>query len=136
MKYWGQLDNAVLFNRIFTAPVEIGLVSLHSVVIDNSYHRLTILFDIDELPDRPPEKWVREGFNTCRIGMDCYEVEGVILKNIPCTEKLHVRISQAEEEGFFISLVSTSSVIEFCARVLSLCGPSVYINGGLTKENL
>jgi hypothetical protein len=57
MKYWNDLDGSVFFNMVFSQPVEIGEITLFSMKIDNNCPCVTLGFDINELPDRPPKKW-------------------------------------------------------------------------------
>ena len=84
--------------------------------------------DILGLPDNPPQKWLNEGFNTCRLGLRCGGVSDLIIKNFPNTDKLHMSISKLNH-SYLVSLKSESALIEFNTKHPLLGGPSVYING-------
>lgn len=127
MKYWNELENTIFFNKVFTYPVEIGEITLFSVTIDNDRTNIGLGFDISETPDAPPEKWIKEGFNTCRIGLDCGGLSDVKIKNIPTKETLKMVITK-HENYFELQATSKSSAIELKAKYISLCGPAVYIN--------
>ncbi len=127
MKYWNELDNTIFFNKVFTYPVEIGEITLFSVTIDNDRPNIGLGFDIPETPDTPPEKWIKEGFNTCRIGLDCGGLSDIRIKNIPTKEKLKMVIIK-RENYFELHATSKSSAIELKAKFISLCGPAVYFN--------
>ena len=127
MKYWNEMENNVLFNKIFSTQVAIGSVSLYSITIDNDRPTITIEFDIPELPDKAPEKWKKSGFNTCRIGIRCGDICSLTIKNIPTKKNLKVTILETED-GFTVTLLNKDSLITFSTELISLCGPSVYMN--------
>ncbi|WP_338480656.1 Imm50 family immunity protein [Pseudomonas trivialis] len=127
MKYWNELDNTIFFNKVFTYPVEIGEITLFSVTIDNDRPNIGLGFDIPETPDTLPEKWIKEGFNTCRIGLDCGGLSDIRIKNIPTKEKFKMVIIK-RENYFELHATSKSSAIELKAKFISLCGPAVYFN--------
>ncbi|SDN81500.1 Imm50 family immunity protein [Pseudomonas poae] len=127
MKYWNELDNTIFFNKVFTYPVEIGEITLFSVTIDNDRPNIGLGFDIPETPDIPPEKWIKEGFNTCRTGLDCGGLSDIRIKNIPTKEKLKMVIIK-RGNYFELHATSKSSAIELKAKFISLCGPAAYFN--------
>lgn len=127
MKYWNDLEDTIFFNKVFTYPVEIGDITLFSVTIDNDRPNIGLGFDISELPDAPPKKWIPEEFNTCRIGLDCGGLSDVRINNIPTKEPLKMVITK-HENFYALQAKSATSVIEFKAKYISLCGPSVYFN--------
>lgn len=127
MKYWNELDGSIFFNKVFSAPVAIGLVRLFAITIDNNTHNVTLEFDIPELPNMSPEKWKKNGFNTCRIGISISNIKGLYIKNIPTKENLITTISKLEN-GYTVQLSNKKSLIKFIAQHIMLCGPSVYIN--------
>lgn len=126
MKHWNELDDAIFFNKVFTYPVEIGEITLYALTIDNDRPNLGLGFDIPELPDAPAEKWVKQGFNSCRIALDCGGLSDVKITNIPTTEPLRIVITK-HENFFEVKATSAISAIEFRAKYVSLRGPSVYI---------
>ncbi|MGH8451531.1 Imm50 family immunity protein [Pseudomonas sp.] len=127
MKYWNELENTTFFNKVFTYPIEIGEITLFSVTIDNDRPNIGLGFDISELPDAPPEKWIKAGYNKCRIGLDCGGLSEVRISNIPTGELLKITLTK-HENFYALRAISTTSAIEFKAKYISLCGPSVYIN--------
>ncbi|CRM14004.1 MULTISPECIES: Imm50 family immunity protein [Pseudomonas] len=126
MKHWNELNDTIFFNKVFTFPVEIGEITLYSLTIDNDRPNIGMGFDIKELPDAPPEKWIKEGYNTCRIGLDFGGVSDVKIENIPTREPLRMKITKLEDH-YAIHAKSGTSTIELKAKYVSLCGPSVYI---------
>jgi hypothetical protein len=127
MKFWNDFDRSIFFNKVFSQSILIGDIVLFSIDVDNDRAHITMAFDIPEVPDRPPEKWKAEGFNTCRIGISCGGLRDVIIKNIPTSDTLKMTV-QAQEGFFLVRAQSETSLIEFKTKYPSLCGPSVYIN--------
>ncbi|WP_338491214.1 hypothetical protein VRB78_10030 [Pseudomonas trivialis] len=70
---------------------------------------------------------MKEGFNTCRIGLDCGGLSDIRIKNIPTKEKFKMVIIK-RENYFELHATSKSSAIELKAKFISLCGPAVYFN--------
>lgn len=127
MKYWNSLDGSIFFNKVFSTPIAIGAVELFSIVINNNTPDTTLEFDIPEIPDTPPEKWKKNGFNTCRIGINISNIQNLTIKNIPTQEKLHTSITK-EDNLYTVKLYNQDSLIQFSADHILLCGPSVYMN--------
>lgn len=125
MKLWNEFDNTIFFNKVFTYPVKIGCVALFSLSIDNDSPNIILEFDIQELPDSPPEKWIKARFNTCRIGISCAGITDLEIKNIPNSNPLKMMINK-DQDFFAVVAKSDTSSIEFKAKYISLCGPSVY----------
>ena len=127
MKYWNELDGSILFNKVFSTQVPIGIVRLFAITIDNNSPDVTLEFDIHELPDMPPEKWKKNGFNTCRIGISTSNIKDLHIENIPTEENLITVISKLENR-YIVQLSNKDSLIKFTAQHIMICGPSVYIN--------
>lgn len=127
MKYWNELDGSVFFNKVFSRAIEIKKAYIHSLNIENDQYSFGIGFDIPEFPDRLPEKWKDQGYNTCRIGLSCSEMSDLKIANLPSRDVFIVTIKQ--ENGIFtFTAKSKSASVEFRATWLSLAGPSVYMN--------
>ncbi|SDS42322.1 Imm50 family immunity protein [Pseudomonas granadensis] len=127
MNFWNDLDGGSFFNRIFSSPIPIGEVTLFSLNIDNNRPTIIIEFDIKEYPKEPPIKWKQSGFNTCRIGLNCSNIEGVFIKNIPTKKNLAVTIKN-EYGSYLVRAANEESVIELTTKHPLLCGPSAYLN--------
>ncbi|PCR92836.1 hypothetical protein CP336_29675 [Pseudomonas fluorescens] len=127
MKTWNDLDGNTLFNRVFTKPIKISTIRLFQITIDNNRPNITFEFDIPETPDSAPEKWIKAGFNTCRIGLSCTDTKELILKNIPTQEDLNIKIEKFDEY-FLIHAENKHSLLEFKTKYPLLCGPSVYMS--------
>ncbi|WP_455883706.1 Imm50 family immunity protein [Pseudomonas putida] len=127
MKHWNDLDGTTFFNKVFTQPIKIDEIYIHSLRIENDQPGFGIGFDIPEFPDHLPEKWKGKGYNTCRIGLTCSEVRNLRIVNLPCREIFIVKIEQ-KNECFIFSAKSKTASIEFEGKWLSLSGPSVYMN--------
>ncbi|HEX4550944.1 Imm50 family immunity protein [Pseudomonas sp.] len=127
MNSWNELDGSSFFNRVFTTPIPIGEVTLFSLNIDNNRPVIILEFDIAEYPEVPPTKWEKSGFNTCRIGLNCSNIEGLLIKKIPTQNKLTITISN-EDGKYRIRAKNEDSIIEFTTKHILLCGPSAYLN--------
>jgi len=127
MKHWNELDGSVFFGKVFSAPVDIGLVELFAVHIDNNRPSVTVEFDIQELPDTLPGKWRKNEFNTCRIGISCGNFRELEIKGVPTNELLKVDIAVLAGE-YRVRISNKDSLISFTTKHVSLCGPSVYFN--------
>jgi len=127
MNTWNELEGSTFFNKVFSQPITIGKVKLFSIAIDNERSNITLEFDIEELPDKPPAKWVKDEFNTCRIGISCENISNTLIKNIPSSEILEISIKQTKN-SYLIKAFSQNTLIEFQTTLPYLCGPSVYLD--------
>ncbi|KHK63388.1 Imm50 family immunity protein [Pseudomonas frederiksbergensis] len=124
---WNNLEGSIFFNKVFSYAVPIGQIELFSLAIDNSAPTIILEFDIAEYPDVPPPKWKQSGYNTCRIGLNCSAPKNLKIVNIPTENKLTLQITQ-QRDGYAIQASNATSLIEFEAKHLLLCGPSAYKN--------
>lgn len=127
MKFWNDFERSIFFNHVFTTPILIGKITIFSFNIDNNRSHINMEFDIPEIPDRPPEKWIAEGFNTCRIGLSCGGITDLIIKNLPTLDTFNMSVHK-HENFFSVRAESAGSLIEFRTKYPSLSGPSVYMN--------
>ncbi|WLD68426.1 MULTISPECIES: Imm50 family immunity protein [Pseudomonas] len=128
MKYWNELDGSIFFSKIFSLPIKIGKIALFSLRIENDQPCVGLGFDIPEFPDKLPEKWKNKGYNTCRIGITCNEIEDLKIQNIPIHKEFLVTIEK-QNNHFKFKATNDSALIEFKAKFISLSDPNVYING-------
>ncbi|WP_124370106.1 MULTISPECIES: Imm50 family immunity protein [unclassified Pseudomonas] len=128
MKHWNELDGSIFFSKLFSSPVEIGKIALFSITIENDQPSIDMGFDIPEFPDDLPEKWRNKGYNMCRVGLTCNDIDNLKILNIPAHEVFTARIKRASNH-FTFEAISDSASITFNAKFISLKGPSVYING-------
>lgn len=126
MNNWNELDGSTFFNMVFTNNIKIDEVKLFKLIIDTRVNEIIMAFDIKELPDRPPLKWSNMGFNTCRIGITCSDIDDLLVKNLPKDVKIKMKIEQIGTR-YKISGVTQNSHIEFTAAFLILGDPNVYL---------
>ena len=129
IKYWNDLDGGVFLSKVFSTPVPVSVIELSGLNIDNDRNNITIGFDIEEVPDIIPDKWLKNKFNTCRIGLECGEITGLSMNNIPTESKLKMEISKIDD-CYLVSISSGVSKIKFTANFIYLRGGTVYFNGG------
>ncbi|ROM50125.1 hypothetical protein BK649_15215 [Pseudomonas canadensis] len=127
MKYWNELDESIFLSKIFSHPVEIGKIALFSLRVENDQPCIGIGFDIPEFPDNLPEKWKNKGYNMCRLGITCNDIDNLKILNIPAHEVFTVKINK-KTDYFTFKATSENAFIEFNAKFISLNGPNVYIN--------
>lgn len=94
MKYWNELDGSILLSKIFSHPIEIGKIALFSLRVENDQPCIGIGFDIPEFPDNLPEKWKNKGYNMCRLGITCNDIDNLKILNIPAQELFTVKINK------------------------------------------
>ncbi|MHB2247076.1 Imm50 family immunity protein [Pseudomonas fitomaticsae] len=127
MKHWNDIAESTFFNMIFSSPIAIGEIKLFILNIDNNYSTVTLGFDIPEIPDTPPKKWETMGFNACRIGITCSEIEDLALHNLPTNKNLRLTIKNTGSR-FRVSAISDDSSIHFTTAFISLREPTVYLS--------
>lgn len=127
MKFWNDLDGAVFLSKVFSTPVPVSVVELSGISIDNDRNNITIGFDIDEIPDIIPEKWLKNKFNTCRIGLDCGGIKNLLMENVPTTAKLKMEVKKTDD-CYLVNISNNTSVIKFTTKYIFLRGPTVYFN--------
>lgn len=127
MKHWNDLEGTIFFNKLFSQPIEIREIYIHSLTIENDQPSLGIGFDIPDFPDSLPPKLQDKGYNTCRIGLTCHGISNLQIINLPRREIFIAKITRKNEHYLF-NAKSENTSIEFKAKWLSMDGPSVYIN--------
>lgn len=124
---WNDIDGNALFNRVFTRPVELGEIDIFDIKIDREASTVIISFDlIDELPDNPPPKWVKD-YNRCRCGINCSGVEHLKIDGMSTDMLANITIDIHNENNEVIINGSDIFLNLKCSHI-QLMGPSVYIS--------
>lgn len=126
MKHWNDIQGSTFFNMIFSSPIAIGEINLFTLKIENNYSTVILGFDISETPDAPPRKWENIGFNTCRIGITCSEIEGLFIRNLPAKNNFQLTIEKIDSR-FKVSAIAEKSSISFTTSFINLREPTVYL---------
>jgi hypothetical protein len=128
MKHWNELDDSILFNKIFSYNVPIGEIILHSLRVDYLTSGISITFDIPEVPDLPPKKWTLQEFNTCQIGLKCLKINNLNIQ-YTYTEKPLTATIKKENNNYEITIKNDECQVLIEAGYIALNGPNVYLNG-------
>lgn len=121
------LAGAELLRRVFSYKPTTEKIDLFDISLKRDGRVFVANFDlVDQIPDRPPEKW--KNFNRCRLGIYCAAVERLRLngwgaKNI---SNLIIKKSQV---GYEIEIRGESINVEFNCQFVSVVGPTVYLDG-------
>ena len=104
-------------------------VVLHEVRIDCARGLLYLRVDLDEFPDRPPEKWRAAGFNAVQVklqlaGVRALEIRGSV-QGVPQECEMDV----AEDDGLEFRLSSGSLLLTCTAEIAMIGGISAYCDG-------
>ncbi|MFJ2530079.1 Imm50 family immunity protein [Pseudomonas helmanticensis] len=126
MKHWNDVQGSTFFNMIFSSPIAIGEINLFTLKIENDYSTVIMGFDIPETPDAPPRKWKNIGFNTCRIGITCSEIEELFIINLPNQKNFQLTIEKIDSR-FKVSATAEKSSISFTTSFINLRDPNVYL---------
>lgn len=124
---WNDIDGSILFNKVFTKPVEVRKIDIFDIKIDREAATVIISFDlIDELPDNPPPKWTK-GYNRCRCGLNCSGVDHLKIEGMSTEMSANITIGMHTENNEVIIKGRYIFLNLKCSHI-QLMGPSVYIS--------
>lgn len=129
IKYWNDLENNVLINKVFSYKVKIGKIDLFNVEISRDGPTVWLYFDlIDELPDIPSPKWGKPNinYNRCRIGLGCFGVSRSNLSGLAVDMILNVSI--VKDDIYKIHFVNENIKFNIECLGVTLIPPSVYLS--------
>ncbi|MDR5795672.1 Imm50 family immunity protein [Caballeronia sp. LZ008] len=121
-----ELAGAELLRRVFSYSPTTEKIDLFDISLKRDGKVFVANFDlIDQIPDRPPEKW--KNFNRCRVGIYCavvseLQVLGWNARNIStlCITKV--------SDKYGVRITGESLEIKFLCQFISLTGPTVYLD--------
>ena len=124
---WNDIDGNILFNKVFTNPVEVGEIDIFDIKIDREASTVIISFDlVNELPDNPPPKWTK-GYNRCRCGINCSGVKFLKIDGISTDMPARIEINKHAGNNEVIIKGDDIFLNLKCSHI-QLMGPSVYIS--------
>ncbi|MBN6078290.1 hypothetical protein HYE59_12370 [Aggregatibacter actinomycetemcomitans] len=129
IKYWNELENNFIINKVFSRKVEIGNVDLFNVEILRSGPSIRFYFDlVNDLPDLPFPKWGRPNidYNKCRIGINCFGVKDLLISGLDTDMLLNVLITKDST----YKITFSNDIVNFNIECLnlSLVPPNVYLS--------
>nr|WP_284509432.1 Imm50 family immunity protein [Caballeronia sp. GAFFF2] len=116
-----------MLRRVFSYSPTTEKIDLFDISLKRDGKVFIANFDlIDQVPDRPPEKW--KNFNRCRVGIHCavvseLQISGWNTRNIACL------CIDKTEGGYEVRIIGDSLKIKFLCQFVSLTGPTVYLDG-------
>ena len=69
----------------------------------------------------------KKGYNMCRLGVTCNDIDNLKILNIPAHKVFTVK-NNKKTDYFTFKATSENASIEFNAKFISLNGPNAYIN--------
>ncbi|WP_174417324.1 immunity 50 family protein [Burkholderia diffusa] len=123
-----ELSGAELLRRVFSYIPTTDKIDLFDISLNRDGEVLIANFDlVDQLPDRPPEKW--KNFNRCRLGIYCAVVSDLNLVGWGARNISSLSIDKSEG-GYDVKISGESVRIKFLCKFISLVGPTVYLDEG------
>lgn len=124
---WNEIDGSILFNKVFSKPIEIGEIDIFDINIDREAATVIISFDlVNVLPDIPPPKWV-VGYNRCRCGINCSGVRHLKIEGMATDMPAKIEIENKSGNSEVIIKGDDVFLNLRCSHI-QLMGPSVYIS--------
>jgi hypothetical protein len=121
------LAGAELLRRVFSYSPTIERVDLFDISLKRDGKVFIANFDlIDQVPDRPPEKW--KNFNRCRVGIYCMMISNLQMSGWNTRNLVSLSISK-KDDRYEVRIVGDSLEIGLTCQFISLTGPTVYLDG-------
>jgi len=121
-----ELPNADFLRNVFSFPPSTNTIDLFDICLKRDGKVLILNFDlVGQLPDRPPKKW--KAFNRCRLGIYCAAISRLNLTGWETRNIADLTITAAGS-GYNVQVIGESVKIEFSCELISLTGPSVYLD--------
>ncbi|WP_321882644.1 immunity 50 family protein [Paraburkholderia bannensis] len=121
------LAGAELLRRVFSYSPTIDTIDLFDISLKRDGRVFIANFDlIDQIPDRPPEKWKK--FNRCRVGIYCMMISNLKISGWNMQNLASLSISK-KDDRYEVRVVGDSLEIGFICQFISLIGPTVYLDG-------
>lgn len=79
------LNNPMIIQSIYDSPPDLDAVFVHDVRVDLVRKSLSISFDLNIYPEKPPQKWVKQDFNTVQVTLGVLDVESVAIGDVKST---------------------------------------------------
>jgi hypothetical protein len=121
------LAGVELLRRVFSYSPSTERIDLFDISLKRDAKVLIANFDLaDQLPDRPLNKW--KSFNRCRVGIYCTAVDDLKISGWGLKNMSSLSIDKVSE-NYEIQIVGELLDIRFTCQLISLVGPSVYLDG-------
>ena len=120
------LAGAELLRRVFSYSPTTERIDLFDVSLIRDAKVFIANFElVDQIPDRPPEKW--KNFNRCRAGIYCMMISDLRLSGWDTRNLASLSIIK-EANGYEVRITGESVKVELLCQHISLVGPTVYLD--------
>lgn len=104
-------------------------VSFHEIVLNRDGPAVLLRFDLHEFPSKPPQKWVKSGFNRVQVKLLATGINRLTINGLKSCMSVNVLISKEEE---LIRVVGSGDDFEFdlTTEFLLVNSVSAYVDGG------
>ncbi|WP_196480747.1 Imm50 family immunity protein [Burkholderia diffusa] len=121
------LAGTELLRRIFSYSPTTERIDLFDISLKRDGRVFVANFDlIDQIPDRPPEKW--KNFNRCRVGIYCAAIERLRLDGWGAKNIANLSIKKLLN-GYEVVAKGEEINVELNCQFISVVGPTVYLDG-------
>ncbi|MCU0762127.1 MAG: immunity 50 family protein [Hydrogenophaga sp.] len=104
-------------------------VNMHEIVLNRDGPAVLLRFDFQDFPSKPPQKWVKAGFDRVQARLLATGVSGLTIAGLKSCMDMDLSISK---EAGLIRIVGAGDDIEFhlTAEFLLVQSINAYVEGG------
>ncbi len=124
------VDASPLSSIFGTEVPTLNDIDLHEVRLHRDGPRVLLRFDMRDFPARPPQKWIKAGFDRVQIQLIAIGVQSVKISGLQSTIKIDLNIFR-EEKAVRMTADNGSFKLELTAAALLVEGVSAYLQAAI-----
>ncbi len=103
-------------------------VEIHKILLDRDGPVVAIRIDLTEFPKKPPEKWIKSGFNTVQIELRAIDIELLKIEGLETNMICDLSLSKVDDSCKLV-IDNPNFKVNIKAKFLSLSYISAYVDG-------
>jgi hypothetical protein len=103
--------------RMYDAPPSLADVYLHEIALGQEGPHLRLRFNLSKFPVRPPDIWVRNGFNTVQVTLGFWGLSAIELHGFALENRVSIKIERVSDIINF-NVTGTTQISGRCVGIV------------------
>jgi hypothetical protein len=100
MSWYQHLRNPEAILSLYASPPDLEKVRLLEVIFYEDGPTVRLRLNMNSFPDNPPERWVRQGFNTAQVQMSFFGISALEMSGWSTNNIVTVRLDAIASDLF------------------------------------
>jgi hypothetical protein len=104
---WHELsENPQMLSAFYNNVPQLDSVEIHEILLHRDGPLLKVRFEMPIFPDKPPDSWLKQGFNTAQLVVDFWSISDLAIQGWSTTNIGNLRIEKIADLNLLLTIIS------------------------------